>query len=356
MSLERIRTDDKAREVWTYLELFTTEAYAKERLSAMHKDLKQDDLETRAFWIGSCVRQAREYYHAASSVSMLTKPLLLYYGMYSLAKAFIFLYNPMISLGAISHHGLVKPTIDYRAERLLEANTKSCRGIFRQLSKYALTNRCVIRGSEAYYLSTTTDVSFPFNCCFTELSEARIFTLEELLMTLPELFEFLLEVGIENRELLKVDIDLYRNISGNWLRTLAIYKPRNKATTKSFLQNKFPEINIPGERIKEDDQCFVFQRSLHDDYSTLIPRPLVQASSGQLFLILNDSPISDINVHFAVMFLLSNIVRYKPPLWQQIIETTQKSVISKFLSISELKFPNLILNELLQRSFVFVKE
>lgn len=356
MSIERIQTDDKIREVWTHLEFFSTEDYVRNKLSAMHNDLEQNDLETKAFLISSCIKQAQEYYHAAVSVSMLTKPLLIYYGMYSLAKALIFLFNPMVSLGSISHHGLIKPRISESTEKLLDAETKLCRrGIFHQLSKHALTNQCVIKCDEMFDSTTATDVYRTFCSRFAELGEARVLTLGELLVALPELFEILSEAGIENNKLLKVDISLHKNISDNWARILAIYKTENDAITLEFLQNKFRAISSNKEQIREDSQCFVFQRSLYRDYNELIPSPLVQAVSGQHFLILSDKPISDICVHFAMMFLLSNIVRYKPPLWQKILKTTYKSVISKFLTVSESKFPNLILNELQQRPFIFVR-
>jgi len=79
----------------------------------------------------------------------------------------------------------------------------------------------------------------------------------------------------------------------------------------------------------------------------------VQADGGQLFLILDDNPISDINIHFAVMFILSNVVRYKPPLWLRMLDTYYKTIITKFVDVSESKFPNLILNELQQDKMLF---
>lgn len=346
MLVNKIQTNDKKREVWTYLGLFSTVDFTKKRLAVIHKDLAQNVSETRAPLICSCIRQAREYYRAARSVSILTKPLLLYYGMYSLAKSLIYLNNPTIERGQINHHGLKRPRVSDNVARLLEATTSECKGLFRQLSKSASSNRCIIKGTEIFRSSISTDIAFPFQCSFGKLDGKRELALNDLFMALPELFELLFQVEMENDKLLKVDMGLEKNISGNWHRMLAIYKPTDKPITVNFLKNKFPEIDNPNERITEDGECFVFQRSLHDDYRTLLPTALVQADGGQLFLILDDNPISDINIHFAVMFILSNVVRYKPPLWLEILDTYYKTIITKFIDVSESKFPNLILNEL----------
>ena len=93
-----------------------------------------------------------------------------------------------------------------------------------------------------------------------------------------------------------------------------------------------------------------------------IPCPSVQERSADFFLITSTSDankISDLNVHFILMFFLCHISRYKAPLWKEIIEGTQKSeniaLIEKFIEVSEIKFPKLILDELVGQYFMYTQ-
>jgi len=355
MDIQLIKTKDTETETWTYLELFSIRDYTKEKLSAMHSDLTPDELDEKAFWINSCISQAREYYTATSSVSFLTKPLLLYYGMYSLAKALIFLKNPRVDLSTLSHHGLMKPKINDSPEEFLNARVKAHEiGVFRHLSRHAQNNRCVIVGKEEPWAQIISTIHIGLDACFSELNGGRTFSLDELLMSIPELFDLLLLLGKGNLNLLKIEVDLNKNISGNWFRTLTVYKYGNPTITPEFLYGRFPEISKDERCNVENTECFVFSRGFKGDFETLIPKTLVQSSSQELFLASTEKPISDINVHFMVMFLLGHIVRYKPPLWQGILRTRYRSIIDKFIATSERKFPHLILNELLHKTIFFV--
>lgn len=356
MSIKVITTNDIEKEVWTYLELFSIKDYTRNKLFEIHKNLTSDELREKSLLINSCINQAKEYYTAAKSVTMLTKPLLLYYGMYSLAKALIFLNNPKINLDILKHHGLKVIKISDDPEEFLNTNVKIHKiGIFHHLIKYTLTNRCVISGKEIKTLSTST-ISFPFNSCFSKLDRERLFNLRELFMSIPELFEIFRSLEIQNFNLLKIHIDLQKNISNNYSRILAINTTGNKTITPEFLYSKFPELNKEKEyyEIESREEYLVFKRSQHGNFDTLIPKRLVQSLSQELFLILMDKPISNINLHFMIMFLLGYIVRYKPPLWLEVLKTTYKSIIDKFIISSERKFPHIILNELLKTNYHFV--
>ncbi|UCG37041.1 MAG: hypothetical protein JSV64_01845 [Candidatus Bathyarchaeota archaeon] len=56
------------------------------------------------------------------------------------------------------------------------------------------------------------------------------------------------------------------------------------------------------------------------------------------------------------MFLLSNNARYKPKEWGKMIEGTSSNEIyhiRKFLKVSARRYPNLILNELFGRIYLY---
>ena len=61
--------------------------------------------------------------------------------------------------------------------------------------------------------------------------------------------------------------------------------------------------------------------------------------------------LSQITVHFLILYLLSMLSRYYVNLWlseKSSEETRYFYIIEKFLDISERKFPNMILNEILK--------
>lgn len=69
--------------------------------------------------------------------------------------------------------------------------------------------------------------------------------------------------------------------------------------------------------------------------------------------------LSQITVHFLILYLLSMLSRYYVNLWlseKSSEETRYFYIIEKFLDISERKFPNMILNEILNKEIVFSVE
>lgn len=74
-------------------------------------------------------------------------------------------------------------------------------------------------------------------------------------------------------------------------------------------------------------------------------------SSGE-----NSIYLSQISVHFLILYLLSMLSRYYVNLWlgeNSSDESRYFYIIEKFLDISERKFPNLVLNEILNKEIIF---
>jgi len=286
---------------------------------------------------------------------MSTKPLLLYYGMYSLAKALIYSRDPRINRDLLRHHGLLPPKIDDKPEKFASATTKlHTKGVFNHFCKYTQHNHCVLPASEIE-VDYVNLIRMPIDTTLRELSVGEDFVLRDILLSLPELFDVFLLMGRKRFKLYKITLELEKNISGNWRRLLGVSKAGNVGLTVGALQKKIPEIQ-ERELVKETEEVILFNRSLHGDYEALLPKQLVQSTSGGYFLISRDNPISDMNANFIAMFFLSNIVRYKPPLWRKILRSKYEIMIETFVSSAESKFPKLILNELFERIIVFEED
>jgi len=348
-----IRTGNVEKELWFYLGLFSQEGYVRRRLSDMHANLPIRKLRERAFRINSCINQAKEYYEAAKSTSILTRPLLLYYGMYSLAKALIYLRNPLIDLNTLKHHGLKQPEIPDSPRKLLNSSAKLHRnGVFYHFSRFTQHNHCAISvgEEEGHYESSGI---IPMTTSFEDIPVGQEFLLRELLLSIPELFDVFLITEKKNHRLYEISLELSKNISGNSKRLLTFYKKGDKRMSTKSLQRAFSEIKHNTELVTEKEDAILFDRSSREDYEKLVPQRLVESTSHGLYLLSPDISTSDMNANFIIMFMLSNVVRYKPPLWQRILGSSHKVMIEKFLFSAESKFPHLIVNELLGKIIFF---
>lgn len=94
-----IPTDDPVEEIWFRLSEDESEYSTRQKLSRYLREegieLSDAQVESSSQYFSYCIRQAREYFRAAEGVSILTRPLLLFYGMVCLAKTLIILKEPV---------------------------------------------------------------------------------------------------------------------------------------------------------------------------------------------------------------------------------------------------------------------
>ena len=98
---------------WASLRQFQNINFTANKIKKIHKILPkyEKNANKQAEQLRYCLIQAEEYFRAAESVTMATKPLLIYYGIVSLALAkILFKQSGMSSLDAArgqhAHHGL----------------------------------------------------------------------------------------------------------------------------------------------------------------------------------------------------------------------------------------------------------
>ncbi|WP_083248511.1 YaaC family protein [Desulfuribacillus stibiiarsenatis] len=71
-----------------------------------------------------------------------------------------------------------------------------------------------------------------------------------------------------------------------------------------------------------------------------------------------DINLPEISVHFILMFILGMLCRYESECWGEILlssSTSDMFIINDYLNISMRRYPNLILNQLFDELFVFIK-
>ncbi len=92
---KEITSEDPIKQIWKLLRFFLDVPSVSDVIRQIHNTPKggkyDQDIKKQARQIGYCIRQAEEYFHASSQVDLPTRPLLLYYGVTSLAWALILL-------------------------------------------------------------------------------------------------------------------------------------------------------------------------------------------------------------------------------------------------------------------------
>jgi hypothetical protein len=115
---------DLERFGWAGLRRFHNVEFVQTLISHLHKFPRNNqNVKKQATQIRYCLQQAREYFDAAKAVSLVTKPVLLYYSIMNLALAEILLKqdgNSSLdkSRDQHKHHGLMFSFAEYKNQTL----------------------------------------------------------------------------------------------------------------------------------------------------------------------------------------------------------------------------------------------
>ena len=105
-------SENPNNDLWNHIKFFSSEHNCRKLLKGEIKGgrpliyLDSPELEKKVKQITMCLKQATEYFAAANEVSINTSPLLLFYGMLSLAKVLIVFNKEEIFLESVQYHVL----------------------------------------------------------------------------------------------------------------------------------------------------------------------------------------------------------------------------------------------------------
>lgn len=324
MKKEIILTEDPNKELWNQFKQFENFEVCLNHLKKCKKFDNSEKFKFRAKLIKYYITQAKEYYFSARDASVLTKPTLLYYGASCLVKALIL--SKRCYQDDSTGHGI--EVHKSNADDLMDFRIKPVKGTFLQLYQ-------VLENEN------------------TNLIKSIDFNLEDLLLFIPELkddFE-----NIFDKKSLAIKVDRIKDEDGEYL----FYEGDHFTDFSKF--NDFFN-NIPNF-----DKCYVYPSFFSNGFSCF-KKPMSDGDivlrniMGEEFLVSslqsgeNSIYLSQISVHFLILYLLSMLSRYYVNLWlgeNSSDESRYFYIIEKFLDISERKFPNLVLNEILNKEIIF---
>jgi len=391
-------------DVWRFLKYFLHGPIAEKRIREIRNLTSHEqkaNVKKQAEQISYCIRQAEEYFDAAETVSLITKPLLLYYGAVSLSQALVLLrrdgqysFDFLRKHRRHQHHGLkgfgfenLQPdSVEYFLAGLsCQVNTKneSNQDIpwghfpnFYESLKPAPTILSLDVGDNRNQFrlkSETPAVSHDSRLLLT-LVDTR-FRLLQLASFLPDLYFIFRELNIPS-SITRIRVDRFLN---------KVYRriPLNELISPG------PDINFLTDEIEHVEDLSNFYINDIDEgaqskllvlYRKLNPSiEVVSKTSDSLHLKLitirkeNDKPeqrfypdiLSDYRgrqyltldpnnyVHeaaslFMILYLLGMLARYYPDIWVRIITKNAQiaQVLEKLLDVATLRFPILVLDQM----------
>lgn len=316
--LRAIATDNPITEMWSMLSFFESgfnvENYLKEKFGSSITNIGEISSS-----IALSMKAAREYYRAAEEVSILTEPLLLFYGMSALSK---------VLFGAT--HGKESPS---RSHGLKEVEPWN--GV-----------------SSDLFVRIVKDGTFPqFHGCFCKESlRNQIFSLKELFSLVPEVKVSFETVHKEKSKALKVTHILY----GISLIDSELEKYADLEDLIKSIPNVDKRYGNTMQRFKDRIHLFCVNGST--------PDPTIRAVSGEEYFVLPLKKgtmtviVPEMSLHYLIAYLLGMFSRYHLKEWAELVKGEKSGeiyIIQKFLDTTKRKFPNMILNEMHNRNFFF---
>lgn len=296
--------------------------------------------KSRSQEISYLITQADEYFQAADAVTLVTKPLPLYYGILALTKALIVAWKRNVSLIDIKYHGLdTRP----RSEDLKIYRESPEQ--WRLGDEYAIVNAGVFRHLAELLGSA-------------EIAKGSLVRLDQLIKTDPEITV------------------AYDRLNGFSSLTFPLYDQKEVKDPYSLLvhpttkdKKDFEDLfgfmlaDFTIEDTLLHDQALIVTSKAHVTSRPaylgfqkpaaggmfLIGPSLVDANGGKRFLA---RQLSD----FAAVFILSDLVRYRPEFWVQVARGDERGnigLVSLFLNACRRRFPLFALQALYNEKIEF---
>lgn len=351
-NINRIRTTDVDKKIWEYLKRYQSEVFVKKKLV---KEITTNTgyITQKSKQIAATLVQSEKYFILAKSSSLETSPLLLYYGMVGLAKCLILSGDNEYTLDYSNaankhhrHHGLHFGA-DTPAEKAIRdgnsllkefctvSSNTSRLGLF-NLFRQCYSNTEIANNTKINVLTLLSYVPELHTDYYSQLkkkprtwgchSHFGVSTLggsDQLIEFMDYYFHFQKRGNEEYRATLKRCFP----------STRTLYNQEGTA------EDKFRLIS-PATSI--DDHIYVSDLLTLEQYAFM-------TEQGYSF--------SDFDIHFLLMYILSNLVRYKQDKWADLISRKNNNdifLIDSFINVVITKFPWLVLRELDNYNYTFI--
>lgn len=351
-----LRTPDINQKVWEQLRRFENQDYVESLLLLPeHKSTRMSvaKLQDKREGITYAIRQAESYYEVANRAPIRIRPLLLYYGMLNLSKALILLGKNSYTLALdpsnkqLRSHGLSVGSRIPKDKRIRNGVNLLEEFCYPGDGVYSLLRQCY--STTPLPVSFRTDVRGLLSLVPEQWQIYQdYFQAQGLLPSVVKVRGY--HYGDKPGDATTKITDTYQTLVFKDDKLLFMNKKASEKSSEQTLKRLFPALATDYTQLHDTMSYSSNTQSTSIDDHIVLSSTLTE---GEFALIQSGSAnLCDLDIHFMLMYILSNLVRYTPHKWSQLVDSSSVDelfLIEGFLEVSQTKFPNLILNELLGR-------
>jgi hypothetical protein len=375
---ERIRTGDVSKFAWSRLSQFQNIDHTASAICDLHKlDKKHlSNARQQAEQIKYCLSQAKEYFDAGKTVSLATRPVLLYYGVMSLALAEILLKqtgDSRLSVLRQKHncHGLqlITPALPKPEEPLSSAAntliakaqtdaTGNGKGTFevwrRSAREYPVTGYSVTT-----YPTLSQSTNFEILLGAIDIPPPILgslgITLMDCLRNLPYMGDVLLRLG-SNLDMVRGKMTRQVDVQSKvvTVQTIIHPSPQNLLDRFGELVQCKPDC-VNNIEIREVPSGYIFSQVVGPNLSLIGPWPhSICLTDEEIFFAANKLNLGEFGFLYTALHICGNFARYFPDVWLRHIERNSplSMAINELCNHSFDRLPLLNLSELHRTYYV----
>ena len=371
--MQWITTEDTKREIWSRIFEFANDQYTKEKLKIFHSisDQKHDqNIRKQASQIRLSILQAKDYFDQAERASLVTSPVLTYYGALSLCTAtMLFRGSGDKSLDKLREdprsrmHGLHALLTD---EADIDKSVNLCKktkieikddGFFKlwfetlpkSFDIYAISTNYLGGREESNFISFVTDKTEPYGDY-----KKRPDSLIDSLRKIPDMVELIERIGVETGTS-KISMGIYFD-EGETLLNQIIQNARTLNNLEA-LRSKYiakdcnSYVTVENKKIPGRLSAVITTR-LKNGAEGVLLRPTYRRSiNGDNYAFTDDLNVPEIVDLFKSAYAMGMLCRYYPDIWIKNLDSSSLSskIIESAVQVIVRKLPMQALGLLLDQ-------
>lgn len=326
-----IFTDNPQREIWSLLGLFESKKFVSDKLKERFPSLSEEALQTRTDGVTYSVKQAREFFSSSDQVSLLTRPLLLSYGMLNLGKALVFYKSPEDTIfeSYFKSHGL---------------NFATC------ASDQSLANEHVEIKRSGTYL----EISHFFS---QQAYPNKRISIKDLLSQIPDLSDMFIFVYKEGPDVMPLKKSKLGYSVGCSTEHSIQYEEKMKGIGQYLKENKVKRQTFMSEHGNSIHLMPPIGKTLVELDLSL--RSISGVEYFRIFPMINLEPLilREASIHYMLIFSYGMLARYQAARWGKYIDpnfSNEAEIINKSIFICKIKYLQLLVCYLFETEFRFM--
>jgi len=345
-----VETLTSTDEIWALLKYCES---TENIVEVVKENIEREVSAEQAYEISCCLQQARAYYDAAQNAMDIVKPLLIFYGANSLAKAIILSKRVPERLSNLAQgHGI---STDWSNPTSLESIAVKINpsGTFAELLDTCTSSSFLLPDKKYVGIVKTAGASD---------FQGNEFGLKSLASHIPELSDIFRLTYKEGYEVFPAETkcEVWGRAEGRHghvgFTVRGDITTIDKTALIALTEARGGKYDRREYAQPSESLWFTLQTPEIHDQLIKLPIQLFNLTDGSPYLVMpydEDKFLPEIAWHYMLAYLLGMLVRYRPELWMSVLNKRVTrcgdrplGLIDRFIQICSVKLPLLALNEI----------